>query len=165
MMSLFFFLSYYIVLILFQSISSTMPLISFLIYTHLQNLLNSIHLFLYCKFFFFLINNHNTFGYNVNGSWFIFAGLVGDNKMARISTSFLGIFLLVLLCCYASNMVQAAGYPAYKDPKRPIGARIRDLMKRMTLEEKIGQMVQIERVNATAQIMKQFYIGMLCKWD
>uniref|UniRef100_A0A7N2R399 Beta-glucosidase n=1 Tax=Quercus lobata TaxID=97700 RepID=A0A7N2R399_QUELO len=79
--------------------------------------------------------------------------------MARISTPFLGIFLLVLLCCYASNMVQAAGYPAYKDPKRPIGARIKDLMKRMTLEEKIGQMVQIERVNATAQIMKQFYIG------
>ncbi|XP_050281093.1 uncharacterized protein LOC126721997 [Quercus robur] len=78
--------------------------------------------------------------------------------MARISTSFLGIFLLVL-CCYASNMVQAATYAAYKDPKRPIGARIRDLMKRMTLEEKIGQMVQIERVNATAQIMKQFYIG------
>ena len=81
--------------------------------------------------------------------------------MARISTSFLGIFLLVLLCCYASNTVQAA---AYKDPKQPIGARIRDLMKRMTLEEKIGQMVQIERVNATAQIMKQFYIGMQCKW-
>ncbi|XP_075643881.1 uncharacterized protein LOC142615077 [Castanea sativa] len=78
--------------------------------------------------------------------------------MARISTSFLGFFLLVL-CCYASNMVQATGYTAYKDPKRPIGARIRDLMKRMTLEEKIGQMVQIERVNATAQIMKQFYIG------
>ncbi|XP_065622914.1 uncharacterized protein LOC111996302 isoform X1 [Quercus suber] len=87
------------------------------------------------------------------------AGLVGDNKMARISTSFLGIFLLVLLCCYASNMVQATAYAAYKDPKRPIGARIKDLMKRMTLEEKIGQMVQIERVNATAQIMKQFYIG------
>ena len=61
-------------------------------------------------------------------------------------------------------MVQAAAYAAYKDPKQPIGARIRDLMKRMTLEEKIGQMVQIERVNATAQIMKQFYIGMLCKW-
>ena len=84
--------------------------------------------------------------------------------MARISTSFLGIFLLVLLCCYASNTVQAAAYAAYKDPKQPIGARIRDLMKRRTLEEKIGQMVQIERVNATAQIMKQFYIGMQCKW-
>lgn len=38
-----------------------------------------------------------------------------------------------------------AEYLKYKDPKQPLGARIRDLMSRMTLEEKIGQMVQIER--------------------
>ncbi|KAL5708960.1 beta-glucosidase [Ranunculus cassubicifolius] len=31
--------------------------------------------------------------------------------------------------------------------------------KRMTLEEKIGQMTQIERMNATADVMKNYFIG------
>jgi len=78
--------------------------------------------------------------------------------MAGLSTSYLGFFILVLCCC-ASNMVQATEYAVYKDPKRPLGARIRDLMKRMTIEEKIGQMVQIERANATAEVVNKFYIG------
>jgi hypothetical protein len=29
----------------------------------------------------------------------------------------------------------------------------------MTMEEKIGQMVQIERVNATARVMQKYFIG------
>ncbi|KAK8712985.1 hypothetical protein V6N13_148213 [Hibiscus sabdariffa] len=33
-------------------------------------------------------------------------------------------------------------YMKYKDPKQPIPVRIQDLLDRMTLEEKIGQMVQ-----------------------
>jgi beta-glucosidase-like glycosyl hydrolase len=78
--------------------------------------------------------------------------------MTGLSTSYLGFFILVLCCC-ASNMVQATEYAVYKDPKRPLGARIRDLMKRMTIEEKIGQMVQIERANATAEVVNKFYIG------
>ena len=32
-------------------------------------------------------------------------------------------------------------------------------MMRMTLQEKIGQMVQIERANASAEIMNKFFIG------
>lgn len=47
----------------------------------------------------------------------------------------------------------------YKDPKQPLGARIKDLMSRMTLEEKIGQMVQIERSVASADVMKDYFIG------
>ena len=61
-------------------------------------------------------------------------------------------------------MVQATEYAAYKDPKQPLGVRIKDLMKRMTIEEKIGQMVQIERANATAEIVNKFYIGMHIDW-
>ncbi|CAH9115469.1 unnamed protein product [Cuscuta epithymum] len=49
----------------------------------------------------------------------------------------------------------------YKDPKQPLEARVGDLMKRMTLEEKIGQMTQIERKVATSHVMKQFFIGSL----
>ncbi|KAK7820966.1 beta-glucosidase bogh3b [Quercus suber] len=78
--------------------------------------------------------------------------------MARISTPFLG-FLILVLCCHASNMAKVTGYTAYTDPNQPIRVRIRDLMMRMTLQEKIGQMVQIERANASAEIMNKFFIG------
>ncbi|KAK6163129.1 hypothetical protein DH2020_002970 [Rehmannia glutinosa] len=47
----------------------------------------------------------------------------------------------------------------YKDPKQPVGVRVKDLVGRMTLEEKIGQMVQIDRISATPDIMKNYYIG------
>ncbi|XP_059659713.1 uncharacterized protein LOC132306364 [Cornus florida] len=50
-------------------------------------------------------------------------------------------------------------YTKYKDPKQPMNARIRDLMNRMTLAEKVGQMTQIDRVNATPGIMKDYSIG------
>ncbi|KAL2458424.1 Glycosyl hydrolase family protein [Forsythia ovata] len=52
-----------------------------------------------------------------------------------------------------------AEYMAYKDPKHPINHRIKDLLGRMTLEEKIGQMVQIDRSVASAEVMKKYYIG------
>lgn len=47
----------------------------------------------------------------------------------------------------------------YKDPKQSINVRIKDLMDRMTLAEKIGQMTQIERKVASAQVMKDYFIG------
>lgn len=47
----------------------------------------------------------------------------------------------------------------YKDAKQPIGVRVKDLLGRMTLEEKIGQMAQIDRTVATADIMKNYYLG------
>src|SRR6266536_3022324 len=33
--------------------------------------------------------------------------------------------------------------PTYRDPKAPVTARVNDLLSRMTLEEKVGQMDQI----------------------
>lgn len=56
-------------------------------------------------------------------------------------------------------MAEAQGYVKYKDPKQPLGARMKNLLNIMTLEEKIGQMVQIERANATADVMKNYFIG------
>src|SRR3954471_23321429 len=35
--------------------------------------------------------------------------------------------------------------PAYKDPRKPVPVRVADLLSRMTLEEKAGQMTQAER--------------------
>ncbi|KVI03071.1 Glycoside hydrolase family 3 [Cynara cardunculus var. scolymus] len=47
----------------------------------------------------------------------------------------------------------------YKDPKQQLCARINDLMKRMTLEEKIGQMTQIERSVASNVVINNVLSG------
>lgn len=49
----------------------------------------------------------------------------------------------------------------YKNSKEPIEARVKDLLSRMTLEEKVGQMTQIERRVATSHAIKNLGIGML----
>nr|GLL32427.1 uncharacterized protein LOC109191663 isoform X2 [Ipomoea trifida] len=76
--------------------------------------------------------------------------------MGRSARPLVGFGLLVL--CFMAAMAEGE-YLKYKDPKQPLGARIKDLMKRMSLEEKIGQMTQIERKVASADIMKQYFIG------
>ncbi|GAB2274499.1 hypothetical protein Dimus_009267 [Dionaea muscipula] len=80
--------------------------------------------------------------------------------MSRIPIIPLAGILLFFLC---SRAAEAKGdqYAKYRDPKQPIPVRISDLMKRMTLQEKIGQMVQLERMNATPAIMKEDSIGSL----
>ncbi|KAL8039928.1 hypothetical protein ABFX02_10G068300 [Erythranthe guttata] len=77
-------------------------------------------------------------------------------KMAK-RQSFV-VALLVSCCLLAA--ADAAEYKAlYKDPKMPINRRIKDLLARMTLEEKIGQMVQIERTVASRDVINKYYIG------
>lgn len=66
----------------------------------------------------------------------------------------MGLLLLLL-----SALSIEAKHLKYKDPNQPLGARINDLMKRMTLAEKIGQMAQIERSVASAQVMKDYFVG------
>ncbi|KAL7116142.1 hypothetical protein ACP275_04G224500 [Erythranthe tilingii] len=67
------------------------------------------------------------------------------------------MFLVVVLCLWGVST--EAEYLKYKDPKQPLNSRIKDLMGRMTLEEKIGQMTQIERKIATPDVMKNYFIG------
>lgn len=75
--------------------------------------------------------------------------------MAR---SVLITFVGLLVLCFSETLAKAEDLK-YKDPKQPLNVRIKDLLGRMTLEEKIGQMVQIERANASADVMKQYFIG------
>ena len=49
--------------------------------------------------------------------------------------------------------------PIYKDPAAPTETRIKDLISRMTLHEKLGQMTQIERSVATSSVVKELCIG------
>ncbi|KAL6637857.1 hypothetical protein ACP70R_025429 [Stipagrostis hirtigluma subsp. patula] len=53
----------------------------------------------------------------------------------------------------------ASEYVKYKDPKQPINERVDDLLGRMTLEEKIGQMSQIERANASTAVIEKYFVG------
>jgi len=52
----------------------------------------------------------------------------------------------------------AAGFP-YQDPTLPIPTRVADLLGRMTLDEKIGQMTQAERGSVTAADITAFRLG------
>ncbi|PSR86154.1 Beta-glucosidase [Actinidia chinensis var. chinensis] len=47
----------------------------------------------------------------------------------------------------------------YKNPNEPVEARIRDLISRMTVKEKIGQMTQIERIVASPSAIRDLCIG------
>ncbi|KAG9157287.1 hypothetical protein Leryth_004945 [Lithospermum erythrorhizon] len=67
--------------------------------------------------------------------------------------------LLVLLFLLMMKQGAKAEYMKYKDPKQPLRVRIRDLMSRMTLEEKIGQMSQIDREVASREVINKYFIG------
>lgn len=47
----------------------------------------------------------------------------------------------------------------YKNPKESNDVRVEDLLNRMNLEEKIGQMLQIERKCASDNVVKNYFIG------
>ncbi|EXB73273.1 Periplasmic beta-glucosidase [Morus notabilis] len=80
--------------------------------------------------------------------------LILGSDMGRLA---IPILCFLLLSCLVAGT--EAEYLKYKDPKQPLNVRINDLFSRMTLEEKIGQMVQIERGVATPEVMKKYLIG------
>lgn len=47
----------------------------------------------------------------------------------------------------------------YKDPNAAIEERVKDLLSKMTVEEKIGQMTQIERAVANPSAIRDRCIG------
>ncbi|KAG6596978.1 hypothetical protein SDJN03_10158, partial [Cucurbita argyrosperma subsp. sororia] len=69
------------------------------------------------------------------------------------------IVLMGFLLMFLSETLGTGEQLTYKDPTKPLNVRIKDLLGRMTVEEKIGQMVQIERLNASADVMKNYFIG------
>ncbi|KAL6966624.1 beta-glucosidase [Sarracenia purpurea var. burkii] len=82
-----------------------------------------------------------------------------DNMIPRILVPLL--LGLLFLCPFTTPA--ESNYMAYKDPNKPTNARISDLMSRMTLDEKIGQMMQLETANATPEILRDYSIGsVLC---
>ncbi|GER26978.1 4-glucanase [Striga asiatica] len=84
----------------------------------------------------------------------LFAYGLEDLKMAKAPP----LLLSILLFCYWIA-ISNAGYALYQDSKQPISKRVEDLLSRMSLAEKVGQMTQIERAVASADVMKKYYIG------
>jgi len=74
--------------------------------------------------------------------------------MGKMLIPQVGILVLLMMISLGE-----AEYMKYKDPKVPVNKRVRDLLSRMTLDEKIGQMTQIERKVASADVMKNYFIG------
>ncbi|CAI9105900.1 OLC1v1004924C1 [Oldenlandia corymbosa var. corymbosa] len=78
---------------------------------------------------------------------------------ARSLLSPMGILIFLVLFAWVQKAESEEVYMKYKDPKQPMVTRINDLMSRMTLKEKIGQMTQLDRENLTAEIMRDYSIG------
>src|SRR3954447_6309031 len=49
----------------------------------------------------------------------------------------------------ASAPLARSAAPPYQDPSQPVAARVTDLMSRMSLDDKLGQMTQAERLAAS----------------
>lgn len=73
----------------------------------------------------------------------------GDKmKFSKFIKSMASVPLVFSVFCHltalATYPLQAQNAPLYLDPAQPIEARVADLLSRMTLDEKIGQMVQAD---------------------
>ncbi|KAK4750284.1 hypothetical protein SAY87_027733 [Trapa incisa] len=73
--------------------------------------------------------------------------------------------LVILMCCSAvlglgSVKHEELDTARYMDPSSKVEDRVQDLLKRMTLAEKIGQMMtQTGRLNASKEVMKKLFIA------
>jgi beta-glucosidase len=63
--------------------------------------------------------------------------------MRRISTAVVVLLAALVIAILAVSAAPGAGRPLYLNPHASISARVNDLLHRMTLEEKVGQMDQI----------------------
>jgi beta-glucosidase len=73
-----------------------------------------------------------------------------------VGRALLAVFALAAALFAASTdhrgtpVARAAAVPPYLDPAQPVPARVADLLGRMTLAEKVGQLTQAERAAVTA---------------
>ncbi|HEX8870286.1 MAG TPA: glycoside hydrolase family 3 N-terminal domain-containing protein, partial [Lentzea sp.] len=69
--------------------------------------------------------------------------------------------VLLLTATAVPTGTAAAADPIYLDPGQPIPARVADLISRMSLDEKVGQMTQAERNAVSNADLTNFRIGSL----
>ncbi len=85
--------------------------------------------------------------------------------MKRAISSVLLVLFLLAACQPAvpptPTLTPTPAVPVYKDPAQPVDARVADLLGRMTLDEKIGQMTQVENLNSGLQAgdISRYFLG------
>ncbi len=82
------------------------------------------------------------------------------------SPIFLSLVIFLLTSCQPSPDADrldrnSSGPVLYKDASQPVEARVADLLERMTLDEKIGQMTQVSSPGVIPGDITRFYIGAL----
>ncbi len=85
-----------------------------------------------------------------------------NNPFGEVSTFMknkIFVVLLLVISLSFSGVVFAEESLDYKNPQLSIEERVEDLLSRMTLEEKIGQMTQAERGKISPLYVKQFKVG------
>nr|ACR35273.1 unknown [Zea mays] len=82
--------------------------------------------------------------------------------MALLTAPAVAALLLLFWSSAYGGDAQGEGVPPpYQDASKDVEVRVRDLLARMTLAEKVGQMTQIERIVASPQALRDYYIGSL----
>jgi len=95
---------------------------------------------------------------------------IADKNIAmKKILSFFFLLSLVLSACGEATVTpipttqeetgDTFGTVIYTDPSQPIEVRVEDLLKRMSLDEKIGQMTQVERFSLQPGDITKYYIG------
>jgi beta-glucosidase len=79
------------------------------------------------------------------------SGMGAKVRLSAVAAAVAAMALAIAMPASATTASQAsaAAGPGYQDAKLPVQARVSDLLGRMTLPEKIGQMVQIEATQVT----------------
>ncbi|HEV2866087.1 MAG TPA: glycoside hydrolase family 3 protein, partial [Allosphingosinicella sp.] len=71
------------------------------------------------------------------------AARAGRLGFGRIGAMLLAAMALAGACLGSAAVSQAPDRPLYKDPAQPVERRVEDLLSRMTLEEKVAQMLSV----------------------
>src|SRR5512140_2651824 len=86
--------------------------------------------------------------------------------MKRTASLLLLILIVLTACSPIAPATPASASPTptlpaaiYPDPSQPIEARVEDLLRRMNLDEKIGQMTQVELSSIQPADVTTFFIG------
>lgn len=82
-----------------------------------------------------------------------------------LTARLLVVMVMVILACHGTESAKNhrpprnETYRLYQDMQQPVEERVKDLLSRMTLAEKIGQMTQTERTITNHTNIRDFGIG------
>jgi beta-glucosidase len=83
----------------------------------------------------------------------------------RLCFALASVVVLLVACTGSPTPLPTAtvsptpAVPLYQDPSQPVEARVEDLLARMTLDEKIGQMTQVENNSIQPEAVATYLIG------